>query len=888
MNKTPALKADSRRWLLVVVAALAVLVMTLTFTLAFTSVTLAQSITLLPGFNDTVVTSSLRYPTTAMAFAPDGRLFIAEGLVANTTIGAVRVVKDGVLLPTRFVTVEVRSEIERGLTGIAIDPNFATNHYVYVRYTAGSATADPPTCRHTISRFTADGDVAAANSQVLIADLGNCLGTGFHNAGALHFGIDGKLYTAIGDQNSCSSCAQSLESIFGKLLRFNPDGNIPTDNPFYNSTTGLNRSIWAMGLRNPFNFAVQPGTGRIHINDVGGRVWEEINVGQAGANYGWPTCESDCSPPNPNFTDPLYAYNHDEGCAAITGGVFYNPSAPNFPNEYIGKYFFMDWCRRWIKVLDPDTGEVTDFVSNLLDPSTALAVGPDGALYVLGNNSLHKIQYTDRPAISQQPNPVTVNEGELAIFEVVASGNPPLSYQWQRNAVDIPGATSSTYSLTATLADNGSTFKSIVTNASGSTTSESALLTVRTTANYPPVGTITKPGPDAVYRAGDTITFSGNATDPEDGELPLSALSWDINLHHNIHFHDYIGPLNGVAGGSFTLPVEDETDDNVWYRINLTVTDADGSTHTSYRDVMPLKSTITVATDPPGLQVTLEGQPVVGPHSTLSVEALQRTLGVVSPQTLNGVIYEWVSWSDGGAATHTILTPIEDATYTAVFAERTMPQNDLFFGSTPILEAAEGITYTYVVTASSDLPGALLTISAPVLPNWLDLSQVKNGEALLSGVATKAELGEQAVTLLVTNTHGMTDTQSFTLTVVGVGQVEGVLFDDENENGTQDEGEAGVAGAIVSLTPTDGNSVSIAMSQAVITTTTNASGVYLFTNVPTGSYTISFDLPDNRPNPPSMPITITSAAPEVVLNVAVSPALQPPASLLTYLPIVGH
>jgi glucose/arabinose dehydrogenase len=105
-------------------------------------------------------------------------------------------------------------------------------------------------------------------------------------------------------------------------------------------------------LRNPFTFAFQPGTGRLFINDVGAGSWEEINDGIAGSNYGWPTCEGNCSPPNASFRDPLFQYAHSgsistTGCA-IVGGGFYNPNTVQFPASYVGKYFFADLCSGWI------------------------------------------------------------------------------------------------------------------------------------------------------------------------------------------------------------------------------------------------------------------------------------------------------------------------------------------------------------------------------------------------------------------------------------------------------------------------------------------------------------------------------------------------------------
>ncbi len=175
-----------------------------------------------------------------------------------------------------------------------------------------------------------------------------------HNAGAIHFGPDGNLYVAIGD-NANGNNAQSFSTTLGKMLRITSTGAIPTDNPFFNSTTGDNRSIWALGLRNPFTFAFQPGTGRMFINNVGLSTWEEINDGIAGANYGWPICEGFCNPPNPAFTDPIFVYQNTGVDCAITGGAFYNPQTVQFPSEFVGDYFFSDFCGGWIHRIDPAT-----------------------------------------------------------------------------------------------------------------------------------------------------------------------------------------------------------------------------------------------------------------------------------------------------------------------------------------------------------------------------------------------------------------------------------------------------------------------------------------------------------------------------------------------------
>jgi glucose/arabinose dehydrogenase len=406
-----------------------------------------------------------------MEVAPDGRVFVClQG-------GQLRVIKNGALLATPFLTLTPDSSGERGLLGIAFDPNFQTNNFIYVYYTA---TTTP---RHNrVSRFTANGDVAVAGSEVAILDLDNLSSATNHNGGAIHFGPDGKLYVAVGE-NANGSNSQTLTNRLGKMLRINSDGTIPTDNPFFNTALGLNRAIWALGLRNPFTFAFQPGTGRMFINDVGQSSWEEINDGIAGSNYGWPNTEGATS--DPAFRSPLFAYGHGStsttGCA-IAGGAFYNPTTVQFPSSYVGKYFFADLCSGWIRLMDPATNTATGFATGI-NQMVDLKVASDGSLYYLsiGAGSVLKVQFPANqvPSITMQPANQTVIEGQPVTFSVSANGTAPLAYQWQRNTVNISGANATSYMISTTvLADNGAKFRCVVTNAFSTVTSSEATLTV--------------------------------------------------------------------------------------------------------------------------------------------------------------------------------------------------------------------------------------------------------------------------------------------------------------------------------------------------------------------------------------------------------------------------
>jgi glucose/arabinose dehydrogenase len=337
---------------------------------AVSTVEFGGTVALPQGFVRTTFVPSLPSLATTMAFAPDGRLFIC------LQDGALRVVKNGVLLSQPFVTVPTSANGERGLLGVTFHPDFASNGWVYVYYTSGTGGA-----HNRISRFTADGDTAETVETVLV-DLPNLSGATNHNGGALHFGVDGKLYAAVGD-NAAGGNAPNLNTTFGKILRFNDDGTIPSDNPFYNATTGLNQAIWARGLRNPYTFAVEPGTGRILINDVGQGSWEEINEGTPGADYGWPATEGPTN--DPSFSSPLFAYRHDTGFVqgiAVVGGAFYQPATADFPATYIGSYFFADFTGGWIHRLEP-VGNTVSIFARIPGLQTDLRLGPDGALYSL-------------------------------------------------------------------------------------------------------------------------------------------------------------------------------------------------------------------------------------------------------------------------------------------------------------------------------------------------------------------------------------------------------------------------------------------------------------------------------------------------------------------------
>jgi len=375
------------------------------------------ALTALPvGFTETLLTtnSNLSSPT-AMEISPIGQVWVLE------QSGNVKLVRgDGTTHTAIDLVVDTAGE--RGLLGVAFAPNYdgagVNTDFVYLYYTTPRQNAGDP-ANNRVSRFTVTGAgtlTPTLGNELIIRELppedeDNNLGSDGdtnHNGGAIHFGPDGKLYVAVGDHNYDTSpqsahVSQILTSPFGKLLRLNADGTNPTDNPFYNgNATNTQGAIWALGLRNPYTFAVQPGSGRIFINDVGESAWEEIDDGFAAANYGWagsttPLWEGfESTPPSwANYRDPVMAYDHNNSAPTpsgvdITGGVFY-PAGGQFGSAYAGKYFFADAGANFIRIFDPaNPGTVgtpdtsTGFASNMTTSGPVdLKVDAAGNLYYL-------------------------------------------------------------------------------------------------------------------------------------------------------------------------------------------------------------------------------------------------------------------------------------------------------------------------------------------------------------------------------------------------------------------------------------------------------------------------------------------------------------------------
>ena len=636
-------------------------------------------------FQNEILATGLDLPT-AMKFLPDGRMLVAE------LQGRIKVIPAPYTTPDPALFLQIAtgaSGVQQGIFDLALDPNFTTNHYYYIFYTA-------PDGHDQLSRFTANAALTgtlSGSELVLYRDPESAHAE--HHGGAITFANDGKLMLTTGEHFN-APLSQDLSSPRGKILRFNPDGTVPTDNPFYDGAGPHYDAIWALGLRNPYRAYYDSPTGRLFIGDVGGNdpstAQEEVNLGVRGANYGWPNSEGACSAP---CSGPLYSYPHNGRDASVTGGFVYHGS--KFPASMQGNYFFADYAQNWIKRLTLDASGIVTGVFNF-EPADGtpdgptgdvvyLTEGPDGALYYLdlgysditGTYSISKIRRIRYQQVNQAPiaiagaNPASGPLPLNVAFSSAGSSDPegqPITYAWDFG----DGATSTAANPSHTYAVAGSyTVRLTVSDGVNSTFAPPIAIA----AGSPPTATINGPADGSTFRAGNVIAFSGSATDPEDGALPASAFSWSIDFLHDGHVHP-AQTLNGATSGSFTIPTSGhDFSGNTRYRITLTVTDTSGLRDTKSVIVWPEKVNLTFNTAPAtGLTLFLDGIAKTAPFTYDTLIGFSHTIEARS-QTVGNTNYAFSAWSDGGAQTHALIVPAADQSYTATYTASPAPPNGL-------------------------------------------------------------------------------------------------------------------------------------------------------------------------------------------------------------------
>ena len=716
---------------------------------------------------------------------------------------------------------------EVGLLDIKID----TDGYLYAYYTKKENPAID-VGRARISRFNMNN--ANPVEELVWRDARDVQSPALHLGGAMDFGPDGKIWLTTGDKFQ-QSTSPNLSLAGGKVIRVNKDGTIPdgTDgwaaNPYAvdNDPSTLD-SIWASGLRNPFRASWDLPSGRFFFGDVGGNdntgtdaSWEEINVvtlADGGASYGWPSYEGFAQPSDPtppaNYVDPVFAWQHDNGGAAIIGGLAYRGNL--FPTQYQGAYFYSDFVAQTIEYITFDANG--DVVGGSTVPNAAsgggtggntvfdtevgavvgFETGLDGALYYLdvnkrgsiGNNrgAIKRITYSNTagsaPVITgltvdptgpsdppvSAPGSVVITPGQTVDFAISANDpdGDPLTYQWDFDRDGIFDDTTSVGTNSFTYTSAGS-FQPLVVVSDGTSSDRSDdnfnfLVQVGT----PPTIEITNPAlPEIYLRGGELINLSAIANDAEDGSLTGASIDWQLDLFHNDH--DHLDASTAEIGT--TLPFEIATTGhgefgNTFYRITATATDSDGLSATDTIIIRPLESISTFTTLvsntgtplPTSGHIRLDGQPLGSdPFIYDNVINYQDPLSADAVVIAAGARYEFVSWFDGTTTTTSTnllaIVPETDTTYTANYDL----VNYLPIANDDAFNVAEnsGGTALDVLAGDTDLDGTPLSL--------FSFFQPTNGTLTRDTKGTPSDTTDDE--LIYTPTAGFVGSETFTYTV---------------------------------------------------------------------------------------------------------------------------
>nr|MDT0662359.1 PQQ-dependent sugar dehydrogenase [Micromonospora sp. DSM 115978] len=495
----------------------------------------------------------------------------------------------------------------------------------------------------------------------------------------------------------------------GSVLRLDPQtGAAAAGNPLAASADLNARRIVADGQRNPFRMTVRPGTNEVWSSDVGWNRWEEINrvvdpTAGVPANFGWPCYEGAARQggydganlticedlyAGPGQTAPYYAYDHaakvvaGESCpsgSSSVGGLAFAPaSGGSYPATYQGALFFSDYSRDCIWAMLPNApGGLPDPANRQTFAAAAsnpvdLAIGPGGDLYYVDHGgAVRRIRYfpgnqPPQASIAASPTsgpaPLTVNFDATGSTDPDPADQGQLRYEWDFTNDGTVDSTSATVSF-AYPAGGPYTAKLRVVDTLGASDTETVAIQ---TGNSMPTAVIDSPEASLTWAVNDTITFSGHATDPDQGTLPASALHWRMLLHHcytldNCHTHA-LQDFTGVAGGSMFAPDHEYPS---YLELVLTATDAEGLSHQTSVRLDPKTVDVTFDSSPSGLQLAFGSDTQVTPFTRTVIQGSSNTVSAVTPQTVGDTAYTFDSWSDGGGQSHVITAPTTAASYVA-------------------------------------------------------------------------------------------------------------------------------------------------------------------------------------------------------------------------------
>lgn len=667
-----------------------------------------------PGaFIERVFVAGLSQPV-AFDIAADGTMFVAE------KAGRVRVVRNGVLLKTPFIDItdKVNSTGERGLLGVVVHPDFPRQPYVYVTY-----SYDPPQTRSRrgaagidgngqrvsrLSRFVASADsnfnVGRVGSELIVlgrnsswANIGDpaksfdgpfscernrqpikdCIPHDVtnHAIGNMKFAADGSLYLSVGDASYAADFdrypvirAQKLNSPLGKVLRIDPDTGLGlTDNPFYNGDAAATRSkVWFYGLRNPFRFTVRRNTNQVYVGNVGQASYEEINSGEAGANFGWPCfegadrglakhrqfsrhsiCRALYADPS-DVTAPLYAYPNTRGSAVVVGGF----SPPGWPAGYQNRLYFADYAKLHMSFMRLNSagnrGPVQRFINRAGDVTQILFDNERMYYSLLARGQIKTVRAkadNNAPVASIKaarlagPVPLTVDFDARRSSDI---DKDPLSYSWKF----VDGVTARGSRVSHTFRRKGR-YRVRLTVRDPQGLMDTKTITIVAGDTEPRSGfraTTQERLANMRFRANQMVSLAGWGRDAEDGELAPENLAWSASLVHKNHEHPN---LASAIGNQLRFSFPDHGDQTS-VTVCLRVHDSARLSDTQCGEVKPAQVKITVTSRPSGVLIDYAGRSHRTPFTVTSIVGGRRS--ITAPQSVDGA--RFTAWSDGGEASH--------------------------------------------------------------------------------------------------------------------------------------------------------------------------------------------------------------------------------------------
>ncbi len=681
--------------------------------------------TVLPENFQLEITAQGLGQATGFDFASGERIYV------TTKDGLVYVVQNGRTLDEPFldISAQVNNAGDRGLMDVAVDPDFPAKPYIYLTYSydpaelegmSGLAAPDGRGRRVSrVSRFTADADhnfnkVLAYSEEIIVGknstyeymgspgsrrsegieactlngiSIEDCMPSDdySHIVGSLQFAKDGSLYISNGDGATVGPAEQmvtrtlDLDSMAGKILRVNPQtGRGYTDNPFYDGDLNSNRSkVINYGLRNPYGFSLHPITGELVMGDTGWHSWEELNTGR-GRNFGWPCYEGGnqvniarpeytdwCAPyleNDPQITPAFYAYEHESKGGAVTGVSHYFGYA--YPAEYRNAVFFNDFVRGEIYVaLFKDSGfqQVRTFASNIHGISK-IRQGTDGYLYILDiiDGRLYRLIYkaddSDIPVINMTADPMFGSLPLTVSFSSEGSydrSGGVLDYSWNFSNGDFSDEPNPQYVFT----EKGDYRVELSISDEEGNFNHAALIIQA--GNTPPKASIQAPDDTQLFAGGEEVYFQGSVVDQEEGELDVSLYQWRAAIIGGEVSPVPISP-DGAGGGSFIFPAELG---EAFVELCLSALDSRGLKGASCIDLYPKTRMLRLLSEPPGLDLSFNGRNYTTPAEIVVQVGMQATVAAEREQ--DG--YQFVSWSDQGAASHLLVMPDRDMELSATY-----------------------------------------------------------------------------------------------------------------------------------------------------------------------------------------------------------------------------